>query len=145
MTEHDPCVSKQWEAALASDEFYFKSPIRNSPVYKMKRINTATFFCARADEEFARGANWSIRGIREFSKYWTLVDNPNKQEKVNVNDNELYQKIGAKQKVLGGLIKRSRDLKEQAKEVDALICKEEERLAALKHELLSALKKELGS
>lgn len=134
-----------WEAALASNEFYFKSPISNSPIYKMKRINTATFFCARADEESARGAEWDIREIRRCSKYWTLVDNPRTQEKTNVNDNALYQKIDAKQKQLRGLANRCDDLHAQAGEIHALIVKEERQLAELKHELLAALKKELGS
>lgn len=132
-----------WEAALASHEFYFTSPIPNGPVYKMKRLNTRTFLCTKADEEYARGAEWHIRGVRECSKYWTLVDNPNKQEKTNVDN--LYQKIAAKQKQLRGLIHRRADLHAQAIEIAASIVKEERQLAELKHELLSALKKELGS
>ena len=141
----DTCKKNEWEAALASAEFYFKPPSSNSPVYKMQRIDTATFFCARADEEFARGAKWSIRGIREFSKYWTLVDNPNKQEKTNVNDNGLYQKINAKEKQLRGLNDRRDQLFAQANEIHALIVKGERQLVELKRELLRELKKELGS
>ncbi len=143
----DTCKKDKWEAALASDEFYFKHyyDLDGNAIFKMKRLNTSTFLCTRADEEYARGAKWSIRGIREFSKYWTLVDNPNNQEKTNVNDNDLYQKINAKQKQLRGLIDRRYDLHAQAGEVHALIVKEERQLAELKHELLSALKKELGS
>lgn len=144
-TQKDP-----WEAALASDEFYFKyhyplSPESPKLIFKMKRLNTATFLCTEAADGAINGREWSIREIREYGKYWTLVDNPNKQEKANVNDNELYQKINAKQKLLDRLNKRSIDLEEQAKEVIALVCKEECQLAELKRGLLSALKKELGS
>lgn len=143
MTEHDPCVSKQWEAALASAEFYFKSPISNGPVYKMKRINTATFFCARADEESARGSEWDIREIRRYSKYWTLVDSPNKQEKVNVNN--LYQKISTKQSVVRGLVTNHATMLARAEELSLQIVEEEAALTDMKRELLRELKKELGS
>lgn len=62
-----------------------------------------------------------------------------------MNDNDLYQKISAKQKQLRGLTNRRADLHAQANEVHALIGKEEYQLAELKRELLRELKKELGS
>lgn len=135
----------EWETAIASGEFYFtvnRHP--NSPIYKMEDKSNGDFWCSTPYEERAVVcAPWSIREIRKYSKCWTLVDNPNKQEKVDVDN--LYQKINAKQKQLRGLIDRRHDLHAQAGEVHALIVKEERQLAELKHELLSALKKELGS
>lgn len=62
-----------------------------------------------------------------------------------MNDNDIYQKIYAKQKQLRGLNDRREHLFAQANEIHALIVKGERQLVELKRELLSALKKELGS
>lgn len=135
----------EWETAITSGEFYFTVNRRpNSPIYKMEDKSNGDFWCSTPYEERAwMHAPWSIREIREYSKYWTLVDTPNKQEKIDVDN--LYQKINAKQKLLDGLNKRSRDLAVQESETYALIVKEEHQLGELKRELLSTLKKELGS
>lgn len=132
----------EWETAIDSGEFYFTvNGDCKHQIFKMERKPDGLYWCCPL-KETPHYYPWDVWRIRRACKNWTLV---NKQEKTNVNDNDLYQKINAKQKQLRGHIDRRHDLHAQAGEVHALIVKEERQLAELKHELLSALKKELGS
>lgn len=139
------CKKDEWEAAIDSGKFYFtvNSNLKRE-LFKMERKPDGLYYCCPVNKP-THYYTWDVRKIRRACKNWTLVYSSHTQEKTNVNDNDLYQKISAKQKQLRGLTNKRAELQAQAGEVLVLIVKEARQLAELKHELLSALKKELGS